>query len=1127
MVRRPPIHWLMGCLLACTIAAGSPFAAPLIAQASPGPPSRAPAGRPAPPASDTLRFARNLPGDAKPIVVAADELFTWQEGGYIVVLMRGRVLVQQSFIQTRFDQGVAWVDVEQYKRTGIWQFGLFAEGQVHLDTSSEVKDGPRAVIDLSTRGELKLHALRGKVARQVMADDPVVVRGRAERPLPTPTAQAPAKPQPIQRTGLEEPLPPPSFLPGALLPPTGGPPTTAPVAPPPERPVPVRPPRPEPAPGVPPSPGARGPAPPGPTTWTAFYQPEPAAPSPAVPGVGPPPLPPPSQPAVRPPDGGAPAGGRPRPFSIVPRSGTLFNVKVEPPVNGEQAVIVTGGVIIQVRDVPGIGLLDLEADQLVFWSKGNNAQQLLSGGLQSPEGKNSEVEFYLKGNVEIRRQNKRDTQTIRADEVYYDVRRNVAIALSATLEMRENPRPGKGFSLPDPVIFKTDELQQLSATQYKVNRTEIFSSKLPSDPGLKVYVTEATIDEKTIPRQSIFGRPVFNRGTGAAEEEKQTIVRGRNVFFELENVPFFYLPYLAGNANDPLGPIEDINFGYSRIYGVTTGVTLNVYDLLGLQPYQDTKWKFSIEYLGNRGPAVGTDFDYASKELFGLTAKVEGFVKGYAIYDDNFDVLGGNRPINDFHPPNFRGRLQWRQNVQDLPDGFSVQSQIDPISDRNFLEMYYKREFDSDINQETFVYVKQQQDSWAWTVTVEPRLRRWVTEAEALPALDARLLGMSLFDVLTSNTRFNLGYYQLQTSTDREPTVSVTDRTTHTGRIDLFEELSAPLYLGPVRTVPYVKGSVTGYTEDLNNEGLGRLWGGGGIRASLPLTHIYPDAQSELFNVNGINHKIVLAGNYFYAAATSPYTNLPQIDRLNDDPTDQALRDIRPQLPTLNPQNGVALATDPMFDPQLYAIRRLIDNRIDTRDYIEAIQFDVFQRLQTKRGYPGAQHIVDWMTLDLSGTYFPESTRDELGHHFGFLQYEYIWNIGDRTAFTSTGWVDPVSDGARVFTVGGYFNRTDRTSFYLGYRQIEPVQSRAITGSVSYVFSPKYALTAASTYDFGTSQSLSNSLVITRIGSDIQVSLGISYNALTQNFGAVVEVVPNLVPANRRIGGVSPNTLLR
>ena len=70
----------------------------------------------------------------------------------------------------------------------------------------------------------------------------------------------------------------------------------------------------------------------------------------------------------------------------------------------------------------------------------------------------------------------------------------------------------------------------------------------------------------------------------------------------------------------------------------------------------------------------------------------------------------------------------------------------------------------------------------------------------------------------------------------------------------------------------------------------------------------------------------------------------------------------------------------------------------------------------------------------------------------------------------------------------------------------------------TYIFSPKYAITASSTYDFGIQESLSNSMVVTRIGSDISVSAGFTYNAILNNFGFTFEVLPNLIAMNRRTG---------
>jgi hypothetical protein len=591
----------------------------------------------------------------------------------------------------------------------------------------------------------------------------------------------------------------------------------------------------------------------------------------------------------------------------------------------------------------------------------------------------------------------------------------------------------------------------------------------------------------------------------------------------VEGIPVFYLPYLQGDANDPLGPLESLNFKYDRVFGFQFLSTWNIYDLLGIDPLPGTRWKGYVDYLSRRGPALGTDFDYSGKDLFDMPGKYVGNIKAYGINDHAGDILGGGR--GDGHPEN-RGRFFWRHN-QELPEDFTLQFQTSVLSDRNFLEQYYKIEFDQEMNQETYLYLKQQRDNWAWTVLTEPNIRNWVTETEWLPRADGYLLGQSFFDRLTYNAHASAGYARLRTTDQPPPPLEPTDFPVDTGRLDFMQELSAPFMLGPIRVVPYGVLDLTYYTEDLTGSDRGRIYAGGGVRASMPLTRLYPGIQSELWNLNGINHKIVLSTNYFIVHSDTSHTSLPQLDRINDDATDQALRDIRPFQPLYNPAHGFVLANSPLYDPQLFAIRRLIDNRVDTLDTIEELQVDLRQRWQTKRGYPGMQHIVDWMTLDLSGSIFPHPQRDNFGDNFAFLQYDWVWNIGDRTALTSTGWFDPIDNGASVFTVGAYFNRPDRTNFYLGYRETDPLNSRALVGSVNYVFSAKYAMTGTATYDLA-NKIQSNSLSFTRMGSDLQLVFGVNYNSTLSSFGVTFEIFPNLVPENRRVpglGGIGPGQL--
>ena len=83
------------------------------------------------------------------------------------------------------------------------------------------------------------------------------------------------------------------------------------------------------------------------------------------------------------------------------------------------------------------------------------------------------------------------------------------------------------------------------------------------------------------------------------------------------------------------------------------------------------------------------------------------------------------------------------------------------------------------------------------------------------------------------------------------------------------------------------------------------------------------------------------------------------------------------------------------------------------------------------------------------------------------MSYDWLWNIGDRTALFSDGWMDPISGGPRFFTAGAAYTRPDKTNFTLSYRQIDPLDSKAVIASITYPLSAKYAITGSTMYDFG------------------------------------------------------------
>lgn len=1089
----------------------------------------------APAAGQEPQFLRRelTPADpSRPIGLYADEVITWQGAGGRQFLLRGSVHVEQGETTVRLPEAVVWVDEGAKARTGAYRLDLYGEGGVEIKEGRQVGSTAGALLRLTTRGDIRIKSYARKVSEKNLERHALVLQGARWREQagwagasasPPPASNPPpalSQPVPPPELGFAKPNPAPSPSPASA----GeeeqeeGPRTVGFQ----EAPPPPAPPRVEPVPAVEPpltSPPIAVPTPPGPKV-----QPVPSIGAPSIgappPGsVGPPPLGPP----LEVPSGIddslplPPRDAPPRQLTIRPRSSQEIQARNYPLPSGETAVVVTSGVILSVGAAgPGQPFLDIEADRLVFWTKGES-QQLLNQ-LRAPQGRTSNsLEFYLSGNVEIRNQGKKETQVLRADEVYYDVGRGVAVALRGDLEVKK-------ADVAYPVHLKADELLQINPKLFQSKKAVVFASALPSDPGLTVQVADATFEQIEVPKRTLFGREVVDPRTGQPRMETQRIFTGRNMILRAEGIPIFYFPYLKGDVEDPLGPIENISFNYSQIFGFQLLTTLDVYDLFGVDPVPGTRWNLMADLLTKRGPALGTEFDYAGTELFGIPNRYQGLIKAWGIYDDGEDILGGSRGTLAFPTsttaipithPLWRGRFLARHNLLDLPYGFTVQAQAAAISDQNFLEQYFANEWFNDPNQETYLYVKQQGEHWAWTALAEPRLRRWITETEWLPRVSGHILGYKIFDLATYNLHADAGYARLRPAEQLPVAFEATDAATDTGRFDLWQELSVPFNLGALNVVPYAVGDLTYYTNDLTGNERGRLYGAVGVRSHLPLSRLYPGVCSEVFNLDGIFHKISLWNNYYLAGSDTAYSRLPQLDRFNDDASDYALRSLQVRQAQINPANATFLTTSPVVDPQVYALRRLIVDRIDTRDDMQVLQFGVGQRWQTKRGLPGRQHVIDWMTLDVRASLFPAANRDNFGNSIGIVEYDWLWNIGDRTALTSSGWFEPFAQGPSVFNFGTHLGRPDGTNFYLGYRQIDPLNSQSVVGAISFPFSGKYALTASSVYDFGVDM-LAHTIYLTRTGTDVQVTLGFNYNSTLSSFGVVFEIVPNLVPAGRR-----------
>lgn len=820
-------------------------------------------------------------------------------------------------------------------------------------------------------------------------------------------------------------------------------------------------------------------------------------------------------------------------LGIASRTSSSYQYRILPSNPGEYTVMIWGGITLYAGDQNNV--IDISTDRAVIWAKGINSNP--GQGIPNFSNfKKEQIEIYLEGHVEIRYRrlsgpSANVDQLVLADRGYYDLGRNTALLSKCELIYR---LPG----VPLPIHVQAAEVRQLDLNNFAASDAVFFASRLPSDPDLKVMAGTMAVQLQDVPRRGFLGTTAFDPIQGTTAEDAQIYGKADNVQFKFMDLTVGALSHTEGDLRDPLGPLEGVRFRSDNIFGIGGEVQLDAMELFGLDKTTQTRWNLNPLFYSKRGLGLITEFQSQGVGALGFPGRYDTFLRGHLQWDyADFDRLAELR--QPAVPNDIRGLATFRHR-QELTENWSFQAQLGYQSDRNFYEQWWKRQFDEDLNQETFALLKYQNEQFAMSALVKPNIRPWMNEGAALPRGDLWLIGQDLFRTLTYHGHASAGFYQFHATNDLSdayyntvfpnefaryrplpPSSDMPSRDSfYLARVDFMNELDLPINLGIMNLTPYGLADLAYYSDDMSGADGGRLWYGGGLRGALPFSRLYSNVQSDFFNVRGMYHKLSVEADYRYTRSNVDFRRLPLLDRLDDDPTDQARRDLR--LYRLANNLNLNLATSPLYDPQLYALRRGYLNSPDNLDDMEYVRFGVRNRWQTKRGSEEAERIVDWMSLDIFATWFPDEGRDNYGHPFGLIDYDFRWQIGERTSILSQGYFDPFEGGSRSVNIGLLTERTDRLRFYLGYYYLDPVGTSATVFSTTYIINPKYAFTWSSSYNFGDSQNLGQSLMITRTGSDLQVSLGLGWDPLRDNFNATFEVYPTVMGPTRHMRAIAP-----
>ena len=804
-------------------------------------------------------------------------------------------------------------------------------------------------------------------------------------------------------------------------------------------------------------------------------------------------------------------GGGTRSVEILARSASMPpQITTQDRIETNETVVVArGGVTILVRDVTAqapdgrmidLGTISLSADRIVAWMP--TLKDLLRNNDQIAQ---ADGEIYLEGDIVFRQ----GDQIIYAQSMYYNVTQERGVVLDAEAILTVPEYEGI-------VRLKSDVMQQIASGNFVAFDAALTSSRL----GVPRYWLQSQ-QLRLNQRQRMIVDPVTRQN----RIKRESYVSSNDNFVYFGGIPVFYWPRFAAKLEIPTFYLTGANYKSDNAFGDQILLDFNVFQLLGMQDAPDgLDWELSTDYLSDRGPAIGTTFEYRTPGFLGVPGPTNGFFDAWIIDDEGQDRLGLDRLALE-PEKRTRGRALWRHR-QYLRNNFEMIAELGWLSDRNFLEQYLENEWDQEKDHDTSLRLRKYAGSNLFDLAANVQLNDFFTETERLPSLDHYLIGGSLGDLLTWNSHNRVAYARLNVADDPTNPVEAAEYSPLPGEVDASgiiastqHELSLPVPIGPLKLVPFLSGEASHYGQDVNGDSLTRLIGQTGIRASMMMSKVDPTIQSSLLNVRGLAHKMEWKAEYFYADSDTNFEELPFYDPLDDNAQEQFRRRF------IGDTFGGVLPAQ--FDPRTYALRQGLQRNVASpsdviADDLQQVRLGNHQRWQTKRGLPGRERIVDLLRFDTDLILFPNADRDNFGETVGPALYDFQYHLGDRFSLLSDGYFDFFDDGLRSISAGVRASRPGMGDWYVGLLSLEgPISSTVLRTSMDYRVNEKWILSGSTAYDFGKTGNIGQSLGITRIGESLLVQMALNIDTGRDNVGVGFSVEPRFWPGKKlgRLGG--------
>ena len=459
--------------------------------------------------------------------------------------------------------------------------------------------------------------------------------------------------------------------------------------------------------------------------------------------------------------------------------------------------------------------------------------------------------------------------------------------------------------------FKT---HQMEAEQFRTGKTPVFAEGAGlhgdiSNQAYQVYIaTNGIVTTDDVAQPAVKIRAKYLKIIPGER------VEARHATLYVEGIPVFYFPYYSRNLEKGG---NNYNFvpGYRGSFGP---FLLGSYTFVLNEQLDGTA---HVDYRERRGVGAGPDVN------FHLGPWGDGTLKYYYLHDINPGAGSTQGGI-----PENRQRVYLADQANPATN-LNIKAVVRYQGDTNIVREFFETEYRQNPQPSTYVEANKFWQNFSLDTYVQPRVNDYLDTVERLP--DVRVTGYRQQlggSPVFYESQSSVGYYQRLFP---ETNSIATGLNYAAARADTFHQLTLPETLfGWLNVTPRVGGRFTYYSAAT---GPGAMTGevdrgvfNTGAEISFKASRLWPAAQSDFFQVDGLRHIVEPSVNYVYV----PRPNATGTNEL------------------------------PEFDYELPSLRLLpIDypnyNAIDSIDSQNVVRLGLHNKLQTKREGQMV-NLVDW-----------------------------------------------------------------------------------------------------------------------------------------------------------------------